>query len=87
MRFYTYDEFILEQKIEKSVVSNHLAEVKYDDVTLDLDIEFVDGSVYKYKGVAKDVFDSFNTEDGESTYGTRFWETIRRGGYDVEQIK
>lgn len=107
--FLKYDEFLLEKKWNKEVESSHLENIKYDSDTKILEIEFLNGSVYQYKDVPKNVFQELAEEHGilkrigrgiskgakkligketnEGTYGTRFWELIRRGGYEYSKIK
>lgn len=121
MKFLRYDEFIiessslkreelvLEKTWSKEVKSSHLKEMKYDSKTEILEIEFLNGSVYKYKAVPEKVFRDLAEEQNilrkigsgivkgakklfgkqveEGTYGTRFWDLIRRGGYDYEKIR
>jgi hypothetical protein len=106
----TYEEYLItEKKWNKEVESSHLRDLKYDSETKILEIEFHDGSIYKYKDVPKGVFRDLAMEHNilqkigkgivkgakklfgksveEGTYGTRFWELIRRGEYKFEKIK
>lgn len=108
--FYNFDEFLLEKKFQKEVESSHLADLRYDSDTEILEIDFLNGSTYKYKGVPKDIYKKLALEKNilqkigagvekgarklfgkdqvdEGTFGTRFWELIRRGGYSYEKIK
>jgi hypothetical protein len=120
MTFLKFDEFLVENSIpnvelitekswNKEVKSSHLKEMKYDSKTEILEIEFLNGSVYKYSNVPEKVFRDLAEEQNilrkigsgivkgakklfgkqveEGTYGTRFWELIRRGGYEYEKIK
>ena len=101
---YTYDEFLFEKKWDKSIdTSSHITNIKYDDKTKTLEIEFYNGAVYQYENVPKKVFRSVADErtllgkagkkikglfkKDKSTYGTRFWKDIRRGNYKYKKIK
>ena len=121
MSFLKYDEFLIEtastnkhimiiEKVRnKNVESSHLKELKYDDDTKILEIEFNNGSKYQYfdvpkkiyqelaeeqnilrkigAGIAKGARKLFGKQVKEGTYGTRFWDLIRRGGFEYEKIK
>jgi hypothetical protein len=120
MSFLKYDQFlietastnkhnmIVEKRWNKSVESSHLKEMNYDDDTKILEIEFNNGSKYRYKEVPKGVYRELAEEQNilkkigsgivkgakklfgkqveEGTYGTRFWDLIRRGDYEYEKI-
>jgi hypothetical protein len=107
--FLRHDEFLLEKVWNKNVKSSHLKELKYDNNTKILEVEFLNGSSYKYKEVPEKVFKElaeeqnilnklgrgimksakklFGKDTNEGTFGTRFWELIRRGNYEYEKIK
>lgn len=121
MSFLKFDEFIIESSLSKtevlilektwtkSVKSSHLKNLKYDNKTQILEIEFLNGSVYEYKKVPEKIFRDLAEEQNilkkigagivkgakklfgkqveEGTYGTRFWEMIRRGDYEYKRIK
>lgn len=121
MSFLKYNEFLIEtaspikhimiaeKSYEKSVESSHLRDLKYDDKSEILEIEFYNGSIYRYLNVPKKVYQELAEEQNilrkigsgivkgakklfgkqvkEGTYGTRFWDLIRRGGYEYEKIK
>jgi len=100
---------IIEKVRNKNVESSHLKELKYDDDTKILEIEFNNGSKYQYfdvpkkiyqelaeeqnilrkigAGIAKGARKLFGKQVKEGTYGTRFWDLIRRGGFEYEKIK
>ena len=120
MSFLKYNEFLIESAIEnkhimiaekkwsKSVESSHLKDLKYDDDTKVLEIEFNNGAKYQYFDVPKNVYRELAEEQNilrkigsgivkgakklfgkqveEGTYGTRFWDLIRRGDYTYEKI-
>jgi hypothetical protein len=60
--FYNFDEFLLEKKWEKEVKSSHLVSMDYDSDTEVLEIEFHDGSKYKYSEVPKSVWRELSLE-------------------------
>ena len=60
--FLKYEEFLLEKKWEKDVKSSHLVSMDYDSDTEMLEIEFYDGSLYRYKSVPKDVWRELSLE-------------------------
>jgi len=60
--FLKYEDFLLEKKWNKEIESSHLTDIKYDDKTEILVIEFRDGSVYQYEDVPKKVFRLFADE-------------------------
>lgn len=120
MSFLKYNEFLIESATEnkhimiaekkwsKSVESSHLKDLKYDDDTKVLEIEFNNGAKYQYFDVPKNVYRELAEEQNilrkigsgivkgakklfgkqveEGTYGTRFWDLIRRGDYTYEKI-
>ena len=55
---HTYEEFleINEKVYDKNVQSTHLRDLKYDDKTKELEITFINGSIYKYKDVPVEVY-------------------------------
>jgi hypothetical protein len=101
----TYEEFseLNEKKYEISVESSHLTDINYDDETETLEVEFLNGSRYRYYKVPKSVFREFADEKtflgkigssikrlfvkDKSTYGKRFWQLIRRGDYRHRKIR
>lgn len=106
----TYVEYLItEKKYEKEVKSSHLVSIDYDTDTEILEIEFHDGSVYRYKEVPKSVWRELSLEKNllqkigggiakgarklfgkdmvdEGTFGTRFWDLIRKGDYKYEKL-
>ena len=60
--FLKYDEFLLEKKWNKEVKSSHLVSMDYDSDTEVLEIEFHDGSKYKYSEVPKSVWRELSLE-------------------------
>jgi hypothetical protein len=60
--FLKYEEFLLEKKWEKDVKSSHLVSMDYDSDTEILEIEFYDGSLYRYKSVPKEVWRELSLE-------------------------
>ena len=110
---YTYEEFLElnEKTYDKNVQSSHLRDLKYDDKSKELEISFLNGSIYKYFNVPVEVYKeladyknllqkagsglkklfrpkaSKAEDDAKGTFGTRFWELIRRGEYEYEKIQ
>ena len=107
-QFLKYEDYLVEKVWNKEVKSSHLKKLNYDNDTKILEIEFLNGSKYKYldvpekiykelaeeqnilnkigKGIMKGAKKLFGGEVEEGTYGTRFWELIRRGGFKFEKI-
>jgi hypothetical protein len=110
---YTYEEFLElnEKTYDKNVQSSHLRDLKYDDKSKELEISFLNGSIYKYFDVPVEVYKELADyknilqkagsglkklfrpkaakaeADEKGTFGTRFWELIRRGNYRFEKIQ
>jgi hypothetical protein len=110
---HTYEEFLElnEKAYDKNVQSTHLRDLKYDDKTKELEITFINGSVYKYKDVPVEVYKELadyrsalqkvgyglkrlfrpkaarSEAEEKGTFGTRFWDLIRRGNYEYEKIQ
>jgi hypothetical protein len=107
--FLKYEDYLVEKVWNKGIKSSHLKELNYDNNTKILEIEFLNGSIYRYKEIPEKIFRElaeeqnilnklgkgimkgakklFGKEVEEGTYGTRFWELIRRGGFDYERVK
>lgn len=66
---YTTDEAY------KNVGSNHLSEIRYDEVSLTLFIKFYNGSHYKYFGVPKELYEGMMVAP---SHGTFFYHRIRQ---------
>jgi hypothetical protein len=62
MNFLKYEDFLLEAAYNKSVDSSHLENIKYDSETKQLEIEFWDGSIYRYYDVSPRIFRIFGDE-------------------------
>jgi hypothetical protein len=62
MNFLKYEDFLNEAAYNKPVDSSHLENIKYDSETRKLEIEFWDGSVYRYFDVPPRVFRIFGDE-------------------------
>ena len=59
----TYEEYLItEKKWEKEVKSSHLVSMDYDSDTEVLEIEFHDGSKYKYMDVPKSIWRELSLE-------------------------
>ena len=110
---HTYEEFLElnEKTYEKNVQSTHLRDLKYDDKTEDLEITFMNGSIYRYKKVPVEVYKELADykniiqkagaglkklfkpkaakadAEEKGTFGTRFWELIRRGNFEYKKIR
>lgn len=50
------------------VSSSSIASIGFDDDSETLEVEFVSGSVYRYRGVSQAVFDAFRTAPSKGTY-------------------
>jgi hypothetical protein len=109
---HTYEEFIElnEKTYDKNVQSSHLRDLRYDDKNQQLEIDFLNGTSYRYYDVPVEVYkelaDYKNVaqkiggglkklfrpkaakaeSEEKGTFGTRFWELIRRGNYRYEKI-
>jgi hypothetical protein len=109
----SYEEYIElnEKTYDKNVQSSHLRDLRYDDKTRELEIDFLNGTTYKYLDVPVEVYkelaDYKNVlqkvgsglkklfkpkaakaeSEANGTFGTRFWEIIRRGDYKFEKIR
>jgi hypothetical protein len=55
---HTYEEYLElnEKTYDKNVQSSHLRDLKYDDKTKELEITFLNGSIYRYQGVPVEVY-------------------------------
>jgi hypothetical protein len=55
---HTYEEYLElnERSYDKNVQSSHLRDLRYDDKTEELEITFLNGSVYRYYKVPVDVY-------------------------------
>lgn len=52
----------------ESVSSSNIASIGYDESSETLEIEFLNGGVYQYFDVPKDVFDGLMEEDSHGKY-------------------
>jgi len=50
------------------VSSRSIAAIGYDDDAETLEVEFVTGSVYRYRGVSQDVFEDFRQAPSKGAY-------------------
>lgn len=67
--YYTTDQSY------RSVGSNHLSKIRYDEPNMLLYIEFYNGAKYKYLGVPKGFYDGMMKSN---SHGVFFWENIRQ---------
>ena len=64
------------------VVSESIAAIGYDDDAETLEVEFVTGAVYRYRGVSQDVFEDFRQAPSKGAYFNRHirdayvWERV-----------
>ena len=65
------------------VVSESIASVGYDDDAEVLEVEFVSGAVYRYRGVPQDVFEDFRQAPSKGAY---FNQRIKNA-YAWEQVE
>ena len=68
----------------QSVVSSALASVGYDEAKQILEIEFVNGSVYRYYGVPPGEYRDLMTA---ASHGQYFNSHIKQGGYRFERVQ
>jgi KTSC domain len=64
------------------VDSESIAAIGYDDDAEVLEVEFVSGAVYRYRGVSQDVFEDFRQAPSKGAYFNRHikdayaWEQV-----------
>ena len=64
------------------VVSESIAAIGYDDDAEALEVEFVTGRVYRYRGVSQDVFEDFRQAPSKGAFFNRHikdayaWEQV-----------
>lgn len=73
----------MERKIDTSRSSN-VRSVAYDDGNLF--VEFTNGSLYKYKDVPEEVFDSFEKLSESDSFGKHFIATVRNN-FPYEKVR
>ncbi|AUH01196.1 KTSC domain-containing protein [Pectobacteriaceae bacterium CE70] len=56
----------------KRVSSTELFSVGYDPETSTLEIEFLNGSLYQYKGVARMIYEELMSTSAKNRYYTRY---------------
>lgn len=66
----------------RAVVSSHLSNVAYDHATEELRVQFLDNSIYAYRGVPEDVFDGLLNAGSKGRY---FRDQIR-GSYPYSRV-
>ncbi len=64
------------------VVSKSIAAIGYDDDAAVLEVEFVSGAVYRYRGVSQDVFEDFRQAPSKGA----FFNQHIRDAYAWEQV-
>jgi len=64
------------------VSSRSIAAIGYDDDAEVLEVEFVSGSVYRYRGVSQDVFEDFRQAPSKGG----FFNQRIRDAYPFEQV-
>ena len=67
-----------------SVSSSNLRSVGYDPVTLTLEVEFLDGSVYNYANVPAAVYSGLMSA---ASHGSYFDAVIKKGGYSYIRVR
>ena len=65
------------------VSSGSIAAIGYDDDTETLEVEFVSGAVYRYRGVSQDVFEDFRQAPSKGA----FFNQHIRDAYPWEQLE
>ena len=51
-----------------SLESTSLKSVAYDEETLTLEVEFVEGGIYQYSGVPKEIYESLMNAESKGRY-------------------
>jgi hypothetical protein len=69
--------------LREPVASSTIASVGYDEDCEVLEVEFVSGAVYRYRGVREEVFDLFLAARSKGTYFN--WRI--RDAYPWEQVE
>lgn len=67
-----------------SVVSSNLKSVGFDGDSQILEIEFRSGSVYRYRGVSRHVYEGLMSAASKGSYFDRH---IRNGPYPYRQVR
>ena len=65
------------------VVSESIAAIGYDDDAEALEVEFVTGRVYRYRGVSQDVFEDFRQAPSKGA----FFNKHIKDAYAWEQVE
>jgi hypothetical protein len=65
------------------VSSRSIASIGYDDDAETLEVEFVTGAVYRYRGVDQDVFESFRAAPSKGA----FFNAHIKDAYPFEQVE
>jgi len=65
------------------VVSESIAGIGYDDDAEVLEVEFVTGAVYRYRGVPQDIFEDFRQAQSKGT----FFNKHIKEAYAWEQVE
>ena len=66
----------------KPVKSSNVKSVGYDEMTMDLEIEFITGAIYRYSKVPEDVYVSFMTAP---SIGSAIHQMLR-GKYETQKV-
>ncbi len=65
------------------VQSRSLASVRYNPETSTLEIEFLNGSIYQYFGVPRDVYENLLNAASKGSY---FDQYVRKAGYHYTKV-
>jgi hypothetical protein len=65
------------------VTSSSIASIGFDDDSETLEVEFVSGTVYRYRGVSQDVYEDFREAPSKGT----FFNTHIKDAYEFERVK
>jgi hypothetical protein len=65
-----------------SVISSVLRSVGYDDLTLRLEVEFDNGSVYEYRRVPTEVYAALMSANSKGNY----FDTVIRPSYSCRRL-
>lgn len=63
--------------------SSNIANLQYDDETLELRVQFQKGGVYAYKDVPEEVFTMLSSAE---SVGSAFHTLIKSAGYEYEKV-
>jgi len=69
--------------LREPVSSTSIAAIGYDDDSEVLEVEFVSGSIYRYRGVSQDMFEDFRQAPSKGA----FFNQHIKDAYPWEQVR